>query len=296
MPLKFDWDGWKRQDWDGQRLLELFHEFGFRGFAERVRKTLAASGAKKNAEVLAAAGVTSGRTPTVRRGGRRCTASLTVGARRHEETGEPRASSTRSTASEEASDPHRAARRRLEVRRLRTRRHARSVRRASSTKLKKQKRFVFDLETTGLDPISRRDRRLRVLLGEGTAYYLPVRGPEDDKTLDPAATLAALKPIFENPKVAKVNQNIKYDQIVLRRERRRRSRASPATRWSPTTCSHPASATHGLDDLTLDLPRPQEHLDHRPDRQGEEADRRWTRSARRRCATTPARTPTPPGG
>ena len=27
--------------------------------------------------------------------------------------------------------------------------------------------------------------------------------------------LAALKPIFENPTIEKVNQNIKYDQIVL---------------------------------------------------------------------------------
>ena len=38
--MTFDWDGWKRRDWDGQRLLELFQEFGFRGFADRVRKTL----------------------------------------------------------------------------------------------------------------------------------------------------------------------------------------------------------------------------------------------------------------
>ena len=45
VPLKFDWDGWRRKDWDGQRLLELFHEFGFRSFADRVRKTLTNSGA-----------------------------------------------------------------------------------------------------------------------------------------------------------------------------------------------------------------------------------------------------------
>ena len=44
---------WQRKDWDGQRLLELFHEFGFRSFAERVRKTLTTSGAKKNEEALA---------------------------------------------------------------------------------------------------------------------------------------------------------------------------------------------------------------------------------------------------
>src|SRR5262245_9545408 len=57
VPIKFDWEGWKRKDWDGQQLLELFHEFGFRGFAERVRKTLTNSGAKKNAEALAMAGL-----------------------------------------------------------------------------------------------------------------------------------------------------------------------------------------------------------------------------------------------
>ena len=57
VPLKFDWEEWRRKDWDGQRLLEIFHEFGFRGFAERVRKTLTASGAKKNEEVLETAGL-----------------------------------------------------------------------------------------------------------------------------------------------------------------------------------------------------------------------------------------------
>ena len=56
VPLAIDWEGWKRRDWDGQRLLELFHEFGFRGFAERVRRTMTTSGAKKNAALLTTAG------------------------------------------------------------------------------------------------------------------------------------------------------------------------------------------------------------------------------------------------
>src|SRR5207245_4073026 len=30
VPITIDWEGWKRRDWDGQRLLELFHAFGFR--------------------------------------------------------------------------------------------------------------------------------------------------------------------------------------------------------------------------------------------------------------------------
>jgi DNA polymerase-1 len=60
VPLPLDWEGWKRRDWDGQRLQELFHEFGFRGFAERVRNTLLKSGAQKNAAALEAAGLASG--------------------------------------------------------------------------------------------------------------------------------------------------------------------------------------------------------------------------------------------
>ena len=71
VPITIDWEGWKRRDWDGQRLLELFHEFGFRGFAERVRSTMAKSGAKKNAAVLETAGLasTAGTSPAARPSG-----------------------------------------------------------------------------------------------------------------------------------------------------------------------------------------------------------------------------------
>ena len=51
---------------------------------------------------------------------------------------------------------------------------------------------------------------------QGVAWYLPVRGPLGLGVLDPATTLARLKPMFEDPTVAKLNQNIKYDLLVLR--------------------------------------------------------------------------------
>jgi DNA polymerase-1 len=50
----------------------------------------------------------------------------------------------------------------------------------------------------------------------GEAYYVPVRGPAGERVLDPAETLAALRPVLENPAIAKVGQNLKYDMIVLR--------------------------------------------------------------------------------
>lgn len=48
------------------------------------------------------------------------------------------------------------------------------------------------------------------------AYYVPVRGPAGDRVLDPQQTLAALRPVLEDPTIRKVGQNLKYDLIVLR--------------------------------------------------------------------------------
>ena len=82
------------------------------------------------------------------------------------------------------------------------------------------------------------------------AYYVPVRAPKEDVALDPDKTLAALKPIFENPKIEKRNHNIKFDQIVL---------AAAGVHLAGVTgdsmIAHyllePGARVHGLDDLTL---------------------------------------------
>jgi DNA polymerase-1 len=82
--------------------------------------------------------------------------------------------------------------------------------------LKRQTRVTFDLETTSLDPLRGEIVGYAFCWKPAEAYYLAVRGPEEDPKLDPDATLEALKPVFEDPKVAFVNQNIKYDLLVLR--------------------------------------------------------------------------------
>jgi DNA polymerase-1 len=48
---------------------------------------------------------------------------------------------------------------------------------------------------------------------QGEGYYL--RGPDGGRCSTPRP-LEALQPIFEDEAVAKVNQNIKYDLLVLR--------------------------------------------------------------------------------
>ena len=47
-------------------------------------------------------------------------------------------------------------------------------------------------------------------------YYVPVRGPEGDTVLDPVMVADKLRPLLENPEIAKIGQNLKYDQVVLR--------------------------------------------------------------------------------
>jgi DNA polymerase-1 len=82
--------------------------------------------------------------------------------------------------------------------------------------LGKQKRIAVDLETTSLQPLEAEVVGVAVAWKPEEAWYLALRGPVGARLLDPAKTLARLRPILEDPAVAKVNQNIKYDLLVLR--------------------------------------------------------------------------------
>lgn len=82
--------------------------------------------------------------------------------------------------------------------------------------LKKQRRFAIDLETTSLDPLTAAVVGVALSWNAGEAVYLALRGPAGANVLDPERTLAQLKPLLEDPKRHKVNQNIKYDTLVLR--------------------------------------------------------------------------------
>lgn len=82
--------------------------------------------------------------------------------------------------------------------------------------LKQQTQFSFDTETTDISPTRAEIVGYSFAWKPGEAYYLPVRAPEVEKQLDPAATLAALREVLENPDIGKVGQNLKYDMLVLR--------------------------------------------------------------------------------
>ncbi len=83
--------------------------------------------------------------------------------------------------------------------------------------LQAQKRISFDTETTALDPLQADLVGLSFCWNEGDAYYLPVRGPMGSRVLDIQGVLEGLRPIFEDPSVEFVGQNLKYDLLVLSR-------------------------------------------------------------------------------
>lgn len=75
--------------------------------------------------------------------------------------------------------------------------------------LSTQNVFCFDTETTGLDVHNDRLLGLSFSWKETEGYYIPVN--ESNKT----EILGALKPIFENPDIKKIGQNMKFDLMVL---------------------------------------------------------------------------------
>jgi DNA polymerase I len=83
--------------------------------------------------------------------------------------------------------------------------------------LRKQKRFCFDLETTSLDALRADIVGWAFSWQPHQAVYIPVDGPPGSRTLDAKLVLDAVRPLLEDPQIEVVNQNIKYDMLVLRR-------------------------------------------------------------------------------
>lgn len=197
MPMKLDWENWHRQPWDGPKLLAMFEELGFRGYAARVRGSMKSTGHAKNAELLAAIGVEGAKPQAAVQG------DLFAGTPDDVSPDEfPFGTNMPAKGAEWKSDyklvdtPEKWT--------------------DFLKKLKKQKRFAIDLETTGLDPLQSEIVGYAISWEEAKGWYIAVRGPAEDQKLDPDAVIKDLKPILENPAIAKVNQNIKYDQIAMR--------------------------------------------------------------------------------
>lgn len=79
-------------------------------------------------------------------------------------------------------------------------------------KLLQQKLVSFDTETTNIDANNAQLVGMSFCFKSGKAYYLPI--PEQQT--DAQEILNTFKPFFDNPNIAKIGQNIKYDALVLK--------------------------------------------------------------------------------
>lgn len=77
--------------------------------------------------------------------------------------------------------------------------------------------FALDTETTGPSPLRDELVGLSCATDTNRAYYIPVghRGPVDQVQLPRDLVLQVLKPVLENPSIAKFLQNAKFDHLVL---------------------------------------------------------------------------------
>ena len=82
-------------------------------------------------------------------------------------------------------------------------------------KLKKQKLFAIDTETTSLNAMRADLVGISFSWQPHRAFYLPVRAPMGAKHLDLAAVRRKIGPILADESVKKIGQNIKYDLLVL---------------------------------------------------------------------------------
>jgi DNA polymerase-1 len=196
VPMDMDWKGWRLRDWDAPRLLALFQAWGFRTFAAQVRTS--SSVVADNEPPVSDSGPLAGR---------------------HLQQGElfPFGANVL--------EPDAPARERASLAGASGSRTDKGVYHLVDTpaqfkkfcqQLREQKRFAVDLETTSLDPIRCQIVGLAFSWHPGVAWYLPLRAPEGEAVLNPDATLAELAQLLENPELAKVNQNIKYDLLALR--------------------------------------------------------------------------------
>jgi DNA polymerase-1 len=199
VPINYDWEGWRLQSWDNETLRELFDSWGMRGFARQVPTT--SSGSRNGAAVKKPRKLASDGEGSFFQG------NLFGEEERAGSVGDGLTSAATVGQIVRPADDWQATYHLVDT----------ADKFASFfASLKEQKRIALDLETTHLEPRRADIVGLAFSWHPGEAFYLALRGPLGEPTLDAVATLAQLKPILEDPAIAKINQNIKYDMQVLR--------------------------------------------------------------------------------
>tara|TARA_Y100001936_G_scaffold228422_1_gene249544 strand:+ start:1812 stop:4574 length:2763 start_codon:yes stop_codon:yes gene_type:complete len=84
--------------------------------------------------------------------------------------------------------------------------------------LKKQNLISVDTETSSLNPIETNLVGISFCYEQGKACYIPLKN-EKEKCLNSDLVLKKIKPILEDKSIKKIGQNIKFDYIILKRNK-----------------------------------------------------------------------------
>ncbi|MCI0637916.1 MAG: DNA polymerase I [Gemmataceae bacterium] len=222
VPVPDDWDQWRQREWDAPKLVELFRSLGFQRFASSIKKSRQTSEVLPTSEVAECDSLFSTLAPSGIEDRDEVSPPIAAANSSNGEltalTTSPRRLMQGSLFGEEEEAGFEA----LPV--LPRRKWEADYHLVNSAEkfghflkeLHRQERIALDVETTSLEPRKAQLVGLAFCWKQGEAWYLPLRGPKSDPVLEETATLAALKPILECARPAKVNQNIKYDLQVLK--------------------------------------------------------------------------------
>jgi len=121
-------------------------------------------------------------------------------------------------------------------------------------RLKGAKLISLDTETTSKNPMKAGLVGLSISIKENEAFYLPCSHNYSGvpPQLDIKELLNGLKPIFENPDIKKIGQNIKYDWIVLERHGAKLEGVVFDTMLA-SYILNPSVRGHSLDQIAMDL-------------------------------------------
>ncbi len=195
LPLEIDWDAVRVSPPDQPKLAQLFRDFGFRRFSDDVRHLWPAPSPASSTPVVS------------------MTMSLFTPEQLDPDAIKP---VTEQIERGELNDVNVSTPQKAAL--LRTWETIDTADKFAQflAKLKDQRAFCLDLETTGLDAVRAKIVGWAISWEPHTGYYIPVQGPAGQAKLDPDFVAATLKPILESPEIELHNQNIKYDLLVLR--------------------------------------------------------------------------------
>ncbi|MEN8128110.1 MAG: DNA polymerase I [Planctomycetota bacterium] len=121
-------------------------------------------------------------------------------------------------------------------------------------KLSKQKAFAFDTETTSVNAMRADLVGMSFSWKAHTGYYLPIKAPLGQPTLDIARVRETIGPILADADRFKVAQNLKYDYLVLENAGLPVAVADGKVfdTMVASYCLHADRSSHGMDAMSRD--------------------------------------------